>query len=99
MLTWLWSIIVRSGLVLSLGLINYSIWFTPDGFPKHQELSQLTAQVLLDNKHLQKDTKSLQDAVANIKSAGDILERKAREDLNMVGPGEKLYRVLGKSKV
>ena len=98
MLAQIWSFFVRSGLVIGLGLVNYSIWFTADGFPKHLELTKKTSQLVVDNKHLQEDTTSLHRVITNIRDTGEILERKAREDLNMVGPGERLYRILEEKK-
>lgn len=95
MLEFLWACCVRSGLVVALGLINYSIWIGDDGFGKFQTLSTQVQLAQQDNRHLESQNTRLQGAVQNIASGGELLERQARENLNMIGPGEKLFKVMG----
>ena len=95
MLEFLWACCVRSGLVVALELVNYTIWMGEDGFGKFQTLSSQVQEIQQDNRHLESKNKRLQGAVENIAKGGELLERQARENLNMIGPGEKLYKIMG----
>ncbi len=94
LLEFLWACCVRSGLVIALGLVNYTIWLGEDGFGKFQILSSQVQVIQQDNRHLESQNKRLQGAVQNIASGGELLERQARENLNMIGPGEKLFKIM-----
>lgn len=94
MLEFLWACCVRSGLIIALGVVNYTIWMGEDGIGKFQSLSSQVQVIQQDNRHLEKQNSKLQRAVQNIASGGDLLERQARENLNMIGPGEKLFKIL-----
>ena len=94
MFEFLWACCVRSSLVIALGVVNYNIWVGDEGIGKFFTLSGQARLLQQDNRHLQEKNDRLQATVDNIETGGDILDRHARENLNMIGPGEKLFKIL-----
>ena len=64
-----------------------------DSYFRYTDLASTTSQMTVDNKHLAESNQKLREVVDNIQSTGVVLERSARENLNMIGPGEKLYKI------
>lgn len=91
---YLWIFFVRSLLLLGIGVVNYSIWFSGDNVSKYRYLQEEIAQLNSDNRYQHSLNDKLSLEVSDMKKGGVSLERKARQVLNMIGEDETLYRIV-----
>lgn len=83
-------------------LLALSIWpllFGQGGYFRLQELREQHAQLAAENAKLKATNDQLAAEVESLKHGQDAIEEHARHDLNMVRPGEVLFRISRPQKV
>lgn len=81
-------------LVLSLLLIQYKIWFTPNGLNQTLELKQMIAKQEILNAKEKRKNEMLRKSIDNFKKDSSNIEDRARSDLGMIKQGETFYQVI-----
>ncbi len=77
-------------------LLALSVWpllFGQGGYFRLQELTQQNEALKAENRLLQEKNQQLAAEVESLKTGQDAIEEHARHDLNMVRPGEVLFRI------
>jgi cell division protein FtsB len=83
--------------ILFLGL-QYKLWFEKDGFWRVQRLNQQISKQAQENLQLSQRNETLVAEIKDLKIGKAALEAHARNDLNMVKPGELFYLIVDKDK-
>lgn len=81
--------IVLAGLALA-GL-QYPLWFADDGLLGLFRVVQHVAEQEQENAALRERNRRLAAEVQSLKQGDEEIERLARSELGMIGPGEKIY--------
>lgn len=84
-----WSGILLGGLALA-GL-QYPLWFADDGLLGLVRVQREVAAQEQDNAALRERNRRLAAEVEDLREGDEEIERLARSELGMVGPGEKMY--------
>lgn len=81
--------ILLGGLVLA-GL-QYPLWFAGDGLASLFRVQREVAEQERDNAALRARNRRLAAEVEDLREGDEEIERLARSELGMIGPGEKMY--------
>jgi cell division protein FtsB len=79
-------------------VLQYKLWFEPDGLWRAQRLKQQIANQKKENLQLSQRNDALVAEVKDLKLGKAALEAHARSDLNMVKPDELFYLIVDKDK-
>ena len=77
-----------AALIILFGLLQYKLWFDPDGVRSIWHLRSLTEKQSEMNLDLKKGNATLKAEVASLKSGKEAIEERARHDLGMIKKGE-----------
>lgn len=88
------SYIFILSLLLALGLLQYKLWFSPDGLPQYWHLKEQIAQISTENAALQARNTHILSEVENLKQGNDAIEERARNDLGLVKGDEVFYQIV-----
>lgn len=80
-------------LLLLLVSLQVQLWFR-GGMDEVWELEKALAAQRAENAELRERNESLAAEVEDLKSGKDAIEERARSELGMIQPGEKLYQVV-----
>jgi cell division protein FtsB len=87
-----WALKVYLGSLVLLAVLSA---LDTNGLRKAQRLSAEAVRIEADNRRLDEDNVRLSREVKALRSKPAAMERAAREDLLLVRPGERVYRVEG----
>jgi len=87
-----WALRVYLGSLVLLALLSA---LDANGLRKAHRLSAEAERIEADNRRLDEDNVRLSREVKALRSKPAAMERAAREDLLLVRPGERVYRVEG----
>ena len=76
---------------LALAGLQYPLWFADDGLLGLFRVQQEVATQGRDNAALRERNRRLAAEVEDLREGDEEIERLARSELGMVGPGEKMY--------
>ncbi len=77
--------------VLALAGLQYPLWFADDGLLGLVRVQREAAVQEQDNAALRERNRRLAAEVEDLREGDEEIERLARSELGMVGPGEKMY--------
>lgn len=80
--------------LLALGLLQYKLWFSPDGIPQYWRLKNQITAMNADNTSLQTRNAQVAAEVDNLKNSNEAIEERARNDLGLVKPAEVFYQIV-----
>jgi cell division protein FtsB len=80
--------------VFLICLLQYRIWWGENGHHKIELLQAKIEQQTKQNAILQARNEMLSKEIKLLRTHPALLEEKAREQLGLVKPGEKFYRIL-----
>ncbi|MBO7172773.1 MAG: septum formation initiator family protein [Burkholderiaceae bacterium] len=80
-------------LAILLALSIWPLFFGQGGYFRLQELREQYAQLKAENAKLLATNQQLAAEVESLKTGQEAIEEHARHDLNMVRPGEVLFRI------
>lgn len=83
-----------ASLFLALGLLQYKLWFSPDGLPQYWHLKDQIAQLHISNTALQARNTHILSEVENLKQENEAIEERARNDLGLVKSDEMFYQIV-----
>lgn len=83
-------------LIITLGVLQYKLWFAGSGIPEIYRLQAAVDQQLVRNRTLRNNNLALEAEVRDLKSGGQAIEELARRDLGMVKEGEVFYQFVPK---
>lgn len=86
-----WTIIALAALLI---ILQYNLWFAPGGIATTFHLIHGLSLQRKANEDLQKRNAILIATIDAFKNDSDTIEATAREELNMVKPGETYYQVI-----
>lgn len=81
-------------LLFLLGLLQYKLWFSPDGIPQYWRLKNQIADMDKDNAKLQATNAHVAAEVENLKQSDEAIEERARSDLGLVKSNEIFYQIV-----
>ncbi len=84
-------------LALLLGWLQYRYWFGAGSAGEVAALQNQVAHQKRENEGLQERNAALAAEVDDLKSGAAAVEERARNELGMIKPGEKFYRVVGRA--
>lgn len=79
---------------LSLVLIQYKIWFNPQGLSETLELKKFIHKQETINAQEQQKNVNLKKSIDKFKQNNSDVEDRARNDLGMIKQGETFYQVI-----
>ena len=79
-------------------VLQYKLWFEPDGLWRVQRLKQQITKQTQENSQLSQRNERLVAEIKDLKLGKAALEAHARNDLNMVKPNELFYLIVDKDK-
>ncbi len=79
-------------------LLQYKLWFEPEGLWRVQRLKQQIAKQRDENLRLSQRNERLVAEIKDLKLGKAALEAHARNDLNMIKPNELFYLIVDKDK-
>jgi cell division protein FtsB len=79
-------------------VLQYKLWFEPDGLWRVQHLKQQIAKQKKENLQLSQRNDALIAEIKDLKTGKAALEAHARSDLNMVKSNELFYLIVDKEK-
>ncbi|MES2997704.1 MAG: cell division protein FtsB [Pseudomonadota bacterium] len=85
-------------LALLFLVLQYKLWFEPDGLWRVQRLKQQIAIQTKENLQLSQRNEELIVEIKDLKIGRAALEAHARNDLNMIKPNELFYLIVDKDK-
>jgi cell division protein FtsB len=85
-------------LTLLFLMLQYKLWFEPDGLWRVQRLKQQIAKQSYENLQLSQRNERLVAEIKDLKLGKAALEAHARHDLNMVKPNELFYLIVDKDE-
>jgi cell division protein FtsB len=88
------SYIFILSLLITLGLLQYKLWFSPDGLPQYWHLKDEIAHMSAENTALQARNTHILSEVENLKQGNDAIEERARNDLGLVKADEVFYQIV-----
>ncbi|WP_446831588.1 septum formation initiator family protein [Candidatus Foliamicus sp.] len=71
--------------------LQYALWFADDGLGSLFRVQEEVAEQARDNAALRERNRRLAAEVEDLRAGDEEIERLARSELGMVGPGEKMY--------
>lgn len=80
-------------LAILLALTIWPLFFGQGGYFRLQELTEQYEALKTENRQLREKNEQLAAEVLSLKTGQDAIEEHARHDLNMVRPGEVLFRI------
>jgi cell division protein FtsB len=83
-------------LIITLGVLQYKLWFAGSGIPEIYRLQAAVDQQLVRNRTMRNTNLALEAEVRDLKSGGQAIEELARRDLGMVKEGEVFYQFVPK---
>jgi len=83
-------------LIITLGVLQYKLWFAGSGIPEIYRLQAAVDQQLVRNRTMRNNNLALEAEVRDLKSGGQAIEELARRDLGMVKEGEVFYQFVPK---
>ena len=81
-------------LVVLLAWLQYRLWFGEGGTRAVEQLQTRVVEQRRQNEGLTQRNAALAAEVADLKSGEAAIEERARNELGMIKPGEKFYRVV-----
>jgi len=81
-------------LLVALGLLQYKLWFSPDGVPQYWRLKNQIADMNTGNAELQARNAHVVAEVENLKQGNEAIEERARNDLGLVKSSEVFYQIV-----
>lgn len=81
-------------LLIVFGLLQYKLWFSPDGLPQYWRLKNQAADIEKDNTELQARNAHVAAEVENLKQSNEAIEERARNDLGLVKSNEVFYQIV-----
>lgn len=75
-------------LFVLFGVLQYKLWFDPDGIFNIHHLRELIHQETKINSEIKKQNMLLKADVASLKNGQEAIEERARHDLGMIKKGE-----------
>jgi cell division protein FtsB len=88
------STIFILALLAVLGLLQYKLWFSPDGVPQYWRLKNQISAMDKENAQLQARNTKVIAEVENLKNGKDAVEEHARNDLGLVKSDEVFYQIV-----
>lgn len=85
--------VVLAVLLVLLGLLQYRLWLSDDGYPAVWRLSEAIAAQRDENESLRERNRALAAEVTDLKAGSDAVEEIARSELGMIRSGETLFQV------
>lgn len=80
-------------LTLGIGVMQYQLWAGPSSWFRYVEMKRDLAEQRLENDRLRAMNEALAAELYSLESNQDAVEARARYELNMIKPGERLFRV------
>jgi cell division protein FtsB len=87
--------VVTMLLVVLLGLLQFRLWISADGFRGAAQLSNQVSAQRAENRKLVDRNQRLESEVADLRVGFSALEERARSDLGLIGPNESFYIYAG----
>ena len=81
-------------LCITLLVLQYQIWFAPDGWLHIRHINSLIVTQQHINQGLQYENKTLQTNITNLKKYRWAIEEHARRDMGMIQQGETYYQIV-----
>lgn len=75
-------------------LLQYKLWFSPDGITQYWRLKKQIAAMDADNTKLQMRNSHVAAEVENLKQSNKAIEERARSDLGLVKSNETFYQIV-----
>lgn len=88
--------ILTLSLYLLLLVLQYKLWFEPNGIQAWWHLHQAIQAQTAENNLLAQRNLQLSAEIQDLKLGTDAIQEHARNDLGLVGKGEVFYQVCGK---
>ncbi len=82
-------------LVVVLGLLQFRLWVSPDGFRGVAQLENQVAAQRNENRTLTERNRRLEAEVADLRQGFSALEERARADLGLIGANESFFIYAG----
>ena len=76
---------------LALAALQYPLWFADDGLLGLFRVQQEVAEQERKNDELRERNRRLAAEVDSLREGHEEIERRARSELGLIGPGEKMY--------
>ena len=76
---------------VALAALQYPLWFADDGLAGLFRAQKEVAEQDRKNAELRERNRRLAAEVEDLKEGNEEIERLARSELGMIGPGEKIY--------
>ena len=76
---------------LALAALQYPLWFADDGLLGLFRVQQEVAEQERKNAELRERNRRLAAEVDSLREGDEEIERRARSELGLIGPGEKMY--------
>ena len=86
--------IVISIMGITLGFLQYQIWFGNGGVLKIKEIQQAIKKQQKINEGMEQVNNALAAQVNDLKSGSEAIEEQARNELGMIKPGEIFYQLV-----
>lgn len=77
-------------LIALISLFQYQLWWSKSGIYQIIHLKQRLQQQILLNQNLVKRNNEIRAEIESLKGSDQILEARARHELNLIKPDEKL---------
>ncbi|HVV69378.1 MAG TPA: cell division protein FtsB [Gammaproteobacteria bacterium] len=81
-------------LLALLALLQYKLWFSPDGIAQYWKLKHEIAKNNQENAQMQDRNSHMAAEVKDLKQGDEAIEERARDDLGLVKPGEVFYQIV-----
>ena len=85
---------LAAALAVAVILLQYRVWFSPDGVREVVRLRGAVAAQRAQNDQLAERNRQLAAEVRDLKTGMDALEERARSDLGMIARNETFYQVV-----
>lgn len=79
---------------ITLGFLQYQIWFGNGGVLKIKEIQQAIKKQQKINEGMEQVNNALAAQVNDLKSGSEAIEEQARNELGMIKPGEIFYQLV-----
>ncbi len=86
---------VLLGMMLVLGTLQYKLWVASDGMRGVRTLQNQISAQQKNNEILAEDNAVLLQRIDTLKTGGNAVEARARDELGMVKSGESFYQTIG----
>jgi cell division protein FtsB len=77
-----------TALLFLFAVLQYKLWFDPDGMCSVWQLRKLIGQQMQTNSILKNQNSTVKADVVSLKNGQEAIEERARHDLGMVKKGE-----------